>query len=144
MRALLLIDFINEFLHPQGKITPQGMGKFCEENNTLLNVQKLIRHFRTNQEEIIWIHLGFHENYDNCSRVSPRFSGIPELGILKEHTWSTAFLEELEYSDKEKTITKIRMSPFYQTDLEAYLREKRIDEIVLAGVATDLAISSCS
>ena len=118
------------------------MGKFCEENNTVLNVQKLIRYFRTNHEEIIWIRLGFHENYDNCSRVSPRFSGMPELWVLKEDTWSTTFLEELEYSEKEKTITKTRVSPFYETDLEKYLRDRRIDEIILAWVATDLAISS--
>lgn len=72
-RALILIDFINEFLHPDGKVTPQGMEKFCEEQGTVANVSKLIKHFRQNNEEIIWIHLGFHENYDNCSTVSPRF-----------------------------------------------------------------------
>ena len=72
-RVLILIDFINEFLHPDGKITPQGMGKFCEENKTIENARKLIDAFRTNGEEIIWVHLGFHENYDNCSTISPRF-----------------------------------------------------------------------
>lgn len=72
-RALILIDFINEFLHPEGKVTPQGMGKFCEEYLSITNVMKLIQHFRENSEEIIWVHLGFHENYDNCSKISPRF-----------------------------------------------------------------------
>lgn len=51
-------------------------------------------------------------------------------------------MEELGYDPREKTITKTRVSPFYQTDLEAYLNEKGITEIVVAGVATDLAVSS--
>ncbi|MDD2693907.1 MAG: cysteine hydrolase [Candidatus Gracilibacteria bacterium] len=141
-RALILIDFINEFLHPEGKIAPQGMGKFCEEHLTITNVVKLIKHFRQNREEIIWVHLGFHENYDNCSKISPRFQSAPSLGILRENTWSTEFLAELGHNQNEKTITKTRVSPFYQTELEAYLREKGIDEVVVAGVATELAVSS--
>ncbi len=141
-RALILIDFINEFLHPDGKITPQGMGKFCHEHHTVENVQKLIRYFREQGEEIIWVHLGFHENYDNCSHISPRFSGALSAGILREDSWSTAFLSELDHRDEEMTFTKIRVSPFYQTDLEKYLREQGIDTIIVAWVATDLAVSS--
>jgi nicotinamidase-related amidase len=72
-RALVIIDFINEFIHPDGKISPQGMGAFCREHDTLKNVRTLVDIFRANQEEIIWIHLGFHKNYDNCSKISPRF-----------------------------------------------------------------------
>lgn len=141
-RALILIDFINEFLHPEGKITPQWMGQFCTDYGTIENVQRLIEYFRENHEDIIWIHLGFHENYDNCSTISPRFSWAPKTGILKEDTWSTEFIEELGYHGDEKTITKTRISPFYNTDLESYLREKGITELIIAGVATDLAVSS--
>ena len=72
-RALIIIDFIKEFLHPDGKVTPQGMGQFCSEYGIIENARKLIETFRENQEEVIWIHLGFHENYDNCSTISPRF-----------------------------------------------------------------------
>ena len=64
------------------------------------------------------------------------------MGILKENTWSVAFLDALGYNPDEKTITKTRVSPWYQTDLESYLKEKWITEIIVAGVATDLAVSS--
>ncbi len=141
-RALILIDLINEFLHPDGKITSQWMGQFCEEYRTIENVQKLIKYFRENNEEIIWIRLGFHENYDNCSQISPRFSWAQKMWILRENTWSTEFLEELWYNPDEKTIIKTRISPFYNTDLEEYLRQNDISELVIAWVATDLAISS--
>lgn len=140
--ALIIIDFINEFLHRDGKVTHQGMGKFCEDYETIKNVKKLIDAFRTNKEEVIWIHLGFHKNYDNCSTISPRFKWAPSAWILKENTWSVEFLDELEYNPDEKTFTKTRISSFYKTGLEEYLREKWINEIIVAGVATDLAISS--
>jgi nicotinamidase-related amidase len=141
-RVLILIDFINEFLHPDGKIAPQGMGQFCEEHGTIQNARRLIDSFRSSWEEIVWVRLGFHEDYSNCSHLSPRFKGAPALRILRENTWSTEFLEELDYRVTEKTFTKTRVSPFYQTGLEAYLREKWIAEIIIAGVATDLAVSS--
>jgi nicotinamidase-related amidase len=123
-RALVIIDFINEFIHPDGKVSPQGMGAFCREHDTLKHVKTLIDIFRANQEEIIWIHLGFHKNYDNCSKISPRFKGAPDLGILQEDTWSTEFVSELDYRPSETTFTKTRISPFYETGLEAYLRKR--------------------
>ena len=46
------------------------------------------------------------------------------MGILKEDTWSVAFLDALGYDPNEKTITKTRVSPFYQTDLESYLKKQ--------------------
>lgn len=141
-RALIIIDFINEFLHRDGKVTPQGMGKFCEDYGTIKNAKKLIDAFRTNKEEVIWVHLGFHENYDNCSTISPRFKWALSAWILKENTWSVEFLQELEYSNKEKTFTKTRISSFYKTGLEDYLKEKWINEIIVSWVATDLAVSS--
>lgn len=141
-RALIIIDLINEFLHPDGKITSQGMGKFNEEFWTVKNARRLIDFFRNNKEEIIWIHLGFHENYDNCSLVSPRFRWAPNMDILRENTWSVEFIKELDYLTTERTFTKIRVSPFYKTWLEEYLKEKWINEIIVSWVATDLAVSS--
>ncbi|GAB0174336.1 MAG: cysteine hydrolase [Candidatus Altimarinota bacterium] len=141
-RALLVIDFINEFVHPEGKISPQGMGRFCEEFGVIKNTRKLIDSFRKKKEEIVWIHIGFHENYDNCSKVSPRFKMIPDLQILQEGTWSVDFIEGLKYNPNEKTFTKTQLSAFYKTGLEEYLDEKGIGEIIITGVATDLAVSS--
>jgi nicotinamidase-related amidase len=141
-RALIIIDFINEFLHPDGKLTPQGMGKFCMEYGTIENARKLIDTFRESHEEVIWVHLGFHENYDNCSSISPRFKWAPSAWILKEDTWSVAFVEGVGYDPSEKTFTKTRISSFYKTGLEEYLQERGITEIVVSWVTTDLAVSS--
>ena len=74
--------------------------------------------------------------------ISPRFSWAPKAGILKENTWSTEFIEELGYNPDEKTITKTRVSSFYKTELEEYLKQKNITDLIVAGVATDLAVSS--
>ncbi len=143
-KSLVIIDFINEFLHPDGKITPQGYDIFCRENDTVQNVKKLISYFRETKQEIIWVHLGFHPNYDNCSTISPRFKWAPTLWILQENTWSTQFIEELVYDPNEKTITKTRVSPFYKTELEEYLHTQGISEIVVVGLSTDLAVSTIS
>ena len=64
------------------------------------------------------------------------------MWILMENSWSVEFVKELGYKSEEKTITKTRVSPFYKTDLEDYLRENWITEIIVAWVATDLAVSS--
>ena len=118
-------------------MTPQGMGVFCEQYGTVQNAKKLIDTFRASGEEVIWVHLGFHENYDNCSTLSPRFKWAPSAWILKENTWSVGFVDELEYNPNEKTFTKTRISSFYKTGLEEYMQE-----IIVAWVTTDLAVSS--
>lgn len=141
-RALILIDFINEFLHPDGTIASQGMYEYSTQYHFVENTKRSIDFFRQNHEEIVWVHLLFHADYSNCSSISPRFKGMKDLWVLIEDTLSTTFLRELEHDPWEKTITKTRISPFYNTDLEKYLKEKGITEVVLTGVATDLAISS--
>lgn len=141
-KILIIIDFIHEFVHRDGKIAKHGMGNFVRENYTIENTRKLIDFFRKSGGEIIWVRLWFHENYDNCSRISPRFLWVPNMGILRENTWSTEFLEELDYHPKEKTITKTRISPFYKTELEEYLITIWGKEVYIAWVATDLAVSS--
>jgi nicotinamidase-related amidase len=42
----------------------------------------------------------------------------------------------------EKIITKNRISSFYNTELDEYLKSKNIKNIYFSGVSTDLAIES--
>lgn len=93
MKALIIIDYINELVHPNGKLANTGYLEFLEKNNTLDNVRKCIDFARKNNIEVIWIHLGFSSDYSDCSKISPRFSGAPKLGIFQKDTWSTQFIQ---------------------------------------------------
>jgi nicotinamidase-related amidase len=44
--ALLVLDYINDIIHPDGKLAGKGYAAFAEQHNTLLNVQQAISHAR--------------------------------------------------------------------------------------------------
>jgi nicotinamidase-related amidase len=142
MKALILIDHIHEMVHTDGKLYTQYR-ECLDTYHTLAHVRECVGYARGHNIEVIWVHLGFSPDYSNCSVVSPRFSRAPEMGIFRKDTWSTQFHTDTGYIESEKTIDKTRISAFYDTDLYQYLQSRNIDTVYIAGVATDLAVSSC-
>lgn len=141
-KALICIDFINEIIHPDGKLSGKGYVNFAQKNNSISKIQKLISDYRNENNEIIHIRVCFKEDYSNQPKNSPLFWKAHEFWVLGENTWSTEFLEELQPENDEKIIVKNRVSAFYNTELHEYLQSQNITDITIIWVATDLAVES--
>lgn len=141
-RALIIIDCINEMLHPDGKLSQKGYRNFLEQHQSITHINKVIADARANNSLVVFISLGFHENYADCPLSSPLFQNAPKFGILKRWTWSTNIYEEVNHKDNDISIHKNRVSAFHHTELDNILKEHGVTHILLAGCATDLAINS--
>jgi nicotinamidase-related amidase len=51
-------------------------------------------------------------------------------------------IDDLEPSSGERIITKVRYSAFEGTDLDAWLRERSVDTLVVCGVMTNLCVET--
>lgn len=141
-KALICIDFINEIIHPDGKLAGKGYVDFAQQHNSILNIQKLISHYRGEGNEVIHVRVCFNEDYSNQPKNSPLFWKAHEFWALQENSWSTEFLEDIKPVTNEKVITKRRVSAFYDTGLHAYLQSQNIIDVTIIWVATDLAVES--
>lgn len=140
--ALILIDFINEIVHEDGKLASKGYSNFIKDKNIFHNLSSVIKKAREQRMLIIHVKLGFSEDYSEQPKSSPLFGKANEFQALKLHNRATEFHEQLEIDKDDMIVIKHRVSAFYSTPLDLILRNNNIDAVLIAGVSTDLAVSS--
>jgi len=139
MKALLVIDYINEIVDNKGKLSGKGYAAFIQSNDTFSKVNAAIAKFRTANQPIVFVRLGFKPDYSNQPKTSPVFGKAQEFGILAEGTWSTEFHVSIDKQDGDTVVTKTRVSAFHNTGLGQMLRDMGVTHICICAVATDLA-----
>lgn len=111
MQALLIIDM---------QVGPFAETPRLDAPSMIQRINRLSDSFRSQGKPVIFIqHDGSKEDY--------LFPGSPEWQILPD----------LIRSDSDKLIGKNANDAFYRTELENYLQEKGINELVICGCATD-------
>ena len=138
--ALLVLDFINDIVHPLGKIAASA--EFIKENNVIQHTNETIALARKKHWPIIFIKVGFHAEYQECPNHSPVFSKVKNLGALQLNTWGTNFHDDIQKEENDLTLVKHRVSAFYATSLEAFLNAQQIERLIICGVSTDMAVQT--
>jgi len=138
--ALLVLDFINDIVHSKGKFT--ATAKFVHDYHVMDHANQVIEFARKNQIPIVFIRVGFSADYLECPPNSPVFGKAKKFQALQLNTWGTEFHEKLNVQPTDFVITKHRVSAFYATSLEAFLRPNQIQNLILIGVSTDMAIQT--
>ncbi|HLB56058.1 MAG TPA: isochorismatase family cysteine hydrolase [Coxiellaceae bacterium] len=138
--ALLVIDFINDIVHPDGKVI--ATATFVEKHHVIEKANHVIAFAREHKIPIAFVKVGFSESYLECPAHSPVFGKAKELKAFQLNTWGTEFHEKLNVQPSDFVIIKNRVSAFYSTSLETFLRANQIQNIILTGVSTDMAIQS--
>jgi len=140
--ALILVDFINEIVHEDGKLAKKGYSDFMKDKDIFSKLSKVIANARQQSMIVIHVRVGFSANYREQPKRSPLFGKAHEFEALKLDTWATSFHESIAVKDDDIIITKHRVSAFHATPLDLILRNNDVDAILVAGVATDLAVSN--
>lgn len=134
-KALLIIDYTNYFVASDGSLT---CGKVAQDlEDYLVN---LADKFYKNGDYVI-----FPTDGHTRDKFSPEYKLFPPHNIVgtpgqelygKLKTW---YLEHQD-GDKIYKFNKNRYSSFQNTNLDNYLRERRIDDLYITGVCTDICV----
>ena len=143
-RSLIAIDFVNEIVDPKGKLSGKGYGDFLERHGTLDRVEQLLRAARRAGLPIFHVRVGFSADYREQPEQSPLFGPARRNRVFIRDTWATEFHPRARPEPAETQILKHRVSAFYGTPLDMILRNLGIGEVLIAGVATDLAVQSAA
>lgn len=126
MKALLVIDMLNDFINVGGALETGIEGR-----DIVPFVKEKIEEYRKNGDEIIYI-------CDNHEEDDKEFDMFPTHCV--KDTDGGEIIKELQVKDTDKIILKRRYSAFFGTDLDLSLREKGITEISLVGVCTNICV----
>lgn len=128
--ALIVVDMLYDFAHPQGKV-------FYKQNEEILpRIRKLIDECRERDALIIFVaHSHRKGKYDK------------ELTMVRENciegTGGDELMPILGYDEvTDFKINKRRYSSFFGTDLDLVLREHNIENTIICGTKTNCCIRS--
>jgi len=140
--ALVLVDFVNDIVHPDGKLSGGGYSAFIEGNSVSSNVASLLSHCRSKGDLIVHVRVGFEPNYVDLPSRSPFFGAAKQYGALDCSSWGFEIADFAAPLDQELVLRKRRISAFMATSLDLILRNQGIQTILVAGCSTDLAVES--
>lgn len=138
--ALLVIDFINDITHTDGK-TP-SCAVHVAERDAVKHANVALKYAREQGWMPILVKVGFSESYLEQPKSSPVFGKAHTIGAYRLGQWGTEFLESLDVQTNDLVVVKPRVNAFYATTLDAALRANKIERVVVCGVSTNWAIQS--
>jgi ureidoacrylate peracid hydrolase len=140
--ALVLVDFVNDIVHPEGKLSGGGYSDFIESNSVSSSVSSLLSHCRSKGYLIVHVRVGFEPNYEDLPSKSPFFGAAKQYNALNSTSWGFEFADFAKPQNGEIILRKRRISAFQATSLDLILRNQAIQTLSLVGCSTDLAVES--
>ncbi|WP_137389592.1 cysteine hydrolase family protein [Rhodoligotrophos defluvii] len=139
--VLLVMDMINDLVHPEG-MGAKTYVPLCRERGVYENTVLAIRRAREAGTRVGYVRVGFSPDYAECPPGSPVFSKARENGLFILGAWGTEVFADFAPQEGDLDIIKHRVSPFYGTRLEPFLRAQGIGRLILAGVSTNGVVSA--
>lgn len=126
MKAVLVIDMLNDFILPTGKL-PVGESGLA----IVPFIRSLLEEARREGDKIIYI-------CDNHREDDGEFKMFPPHCV--QGTAGSQIIAELAPGKGDLVVYKRRYSAFCGTDLDITLREMGIGELILTGVCTNICV----
>ncbi len=151
--ALIVVDMQNGFLKPGGYFDQVGYD-LAHAPRTIAAVVRAVAAARAGGIQVIFIQSGFDAQHLcvggptapvwHKSEAQVLMHERPELAhkLITEGTWDYAIVAELKPALDEPVIRKSRYSAFAGTSLDQYLRARRMENLIFAGVATNVCVES--
>jgi ureidoacrylate peracid hydrolase len=128
--AVLVVDMLNDFLKPGGKMVLAGSDVLIPPMRRVLN--------RARKVGIPVIYV------NDCHRQG--LKDDREFKKRAEHciegTWGAEVIEELKPKKKDFVVLKHRFSGFYETDLDLTLKDLCVGTVIVMGVVTNICVRS--
>jgi ureidoacrylate peracid hydrolase len=154
--AVVVVDMQNDFASPGGMFDRAGIDIRCIRA-IVPNVQAVLGAARDAGLTIVYLKMGFSPDlidagYPNSPTwhkhvplhvgdavTSP--DGQPSR-ILVRDCWNTDIIAELRPVEGDIVLYKTRYSGFYATQLDAVLRSRGIEQLVVVGATTSVCVES--
>lgn len=138
--AFIGLDYIVDIVHPDGKIAQCAAS--AEQRGVIANANRALTLARQQGWLRILVKVGFEPGYADLPRQSPIFARAQESGALLLGAIGTEYHPDLQAEMADLHIVKPRVSGFYGTRLDAALRARCIDRVVIAGISTTWAVQA--
>lgn len=134
-KALIIIDYINDFVESDGKLT-------CGEPAQKLDktIASLVKEFASNGDFVV-VASDKHEENDKYNPEGNTFPTHCISGTRGAEIYGETQIEVLKVPNEQLVnINKTRYSAFAGTCLDLKMRERGVTDVYLVGVCTDICV----
>lgn len=143
MKAIILvIDFINDIVHPDGKTNM--VSDYVSKFSVIEKANQAIAWGRDKNFPIVHVKVGFSKGYLDCPLNSPMFAKAKANNALLLGTWNTEFHADMDVKPEDYIVIKHRVSALYATNLANILSAQQIDTVYVSGISTNMAVELVS
>ena len=154
--AVIVVDMQNDFGAEGGMFARAGI-PIADIETVVEPIANVLRAAHRTGMTVIYLTMQFDRDLSNAGAPdSPNFLKHKLLGVgevvaapdgrqsrtLVEGTWGTEILPELTPEDGDIVVAKHRYSGFFETELDAILRERGIESLVFTGCTTSVCVDS--
>jgi len=154
--AVIVVDMENDFVAKGGMFDRAGVD-ISGAQKAIAPTAKVLAAARQAGLKIIYLKMGYRADLsdlgapDSVNRTRHLKFGVGqkirapdgrESRILIRDTWDTDIVPELKPQDSDIVIYKTRFSGFYQTDLDATLKQLGVRYLIVTGVTTSICVES--
>lgn len=138
--ALLVIDYQNDLVHPEGVVALKLGDNLLEKAQLLApNIQRLIEAFTLSGNKVVSIQSDYNvENYSGYYKEKRSQKRYANTAI--KDTWGHE-LYQLTLPKEAIIVEKHYFDAFYETTLHELLQQYRIEHVFLCGVNTDVCVT---
>lgn len=140
--ALIAVDLQRGFIDDDGFVARQGRDVSpCRE--AALQCLRLVAAARNARIPIVWTRIVLANDYsDGGVLINDLRPGIRQVGGLRADAPDTPIIAAARIEPGDIVLDKKRNSAFFGTTLDATLRERGIDNLVVCGVTTSMCVES--
>jgi nicotinamidase-related amidase len=139
--ALVPMDFQNYGLHPDGYWGRQGLPEFPSgAHQAVGNLARLLTAARAAGLLIVHVRAAWRPGSPEMNMAVPVFARGPDRAV--EGTWDADFYEPVAPQEGEIVVTKRGIGAFTGTELDRLLRVRRVDTVILCGIATNWVVEA--
>lgn len=142
--ALLLIETQNEWMHVDGKLRKALVEDEKMMLSSIANIEKSLSFAREQNIPVIYVRLQFEEGYPELANgESGLRKAIPNAGTFPKNGFGSEFYKSVEPLKSEFIVSgRMGASGFAGSNLDAYLRNNKIENLYLTGYATHVCVES--
>lgn len=154
--AVIVVDMQNDFGAKGGLFDRAGID-ISMIQRAVGPTAKVLASARLAKIKVIYLTMGFYPDLSNLgsadspNRVRHLHFGVgktmrapdgTEGRFLIRDTWNTEIVPELKPQEGDVVLYKHRYSGFYQTDLDAILKQSRVKFLIFTGCTTSVCVDS--
>ena len=150
--ALLIVDMQNDFCTQGGWMDSKGID-VSPNRKPIAPLARLVKRFRGESVPVIWVNWGVRKDLLNISpslRHAHNKTGaevnlceaVPgtRSEVLRKGSWGAEVVDEINPGGQDIQVTKHRFSGFWDTELDAILRNLAVKTLFIGGVNMDQCV----